>query len=124
MDGRTLWIAHGDVEGDIEAGNVVKATRPLADWCLRGDAGSAPVDAGTLLEIVELRPWGAAMAQELPDVHDELMVGDPDEQWSLIMEAATELADMGLWEFVTEAGDECTPSGDVVTVERAVKAVR
>ena len=124
MDGRTLWIAHGDVEGDIEAGNVVKATRPLGDWCLRGDDGSAPVEAGTLLEIVELRPWGAAMAQELPDVHDELMVGDPDEQWSLIMEAATELADMGLWEFVTEAGDECTPRGDVVTVERAVKAVR
>ena len=124
MDGRTLWIAHGDVEGDIEAGNVVKATRPLNDWCLRGDDGSAPVEAGTLLEIVELRPWGAAMAQELPEMHDELMVGDPDEQWSLIMEAATELADMGLWEFVTEAGDECTPSGDVVTVERAVKAVR
>ena len=123
MDGRTLWIAHGDVEGDIEAGNVVKATRPLADWCLRGDDGSAPVEAGTLLEIVELRPWGAAMAQELPEMHDELNVGD-DDQWGAIMQAATELAGMGLWEFVTEAGDEMTPSGDVVTVERAVKAVR
>ena len=123
MDGRTLWIAHGDVEGDIEAGNVVKATRPLGDWCLRGDDGSAPVEAGTLLEIVELRPWGAAMAQELPEMHDELNVGD-DDQRDAIMQAARELADMGLWEFVTEAGDECTPSGDVVTVERAVKAVR
>ena len=123
MDGRTLWIAHGDVEGDIEAGNVVKATRPLADWCLRGDDGSAPVEAGTLLEIVELRPWGAAMAQELPEMHDELNVGD-DDQRDAIMQAARELSDMGLWEFVTEAGDECTPSGDVVTVERAVKAVR
>ena len=123
MDGRTLWIAHGDVEGDIEAGRVVKATRPLADWCLRGDDGSAPVEAGTLLEIVELRPWGAAMAQELPEMHDELNVGDVD-QWGAIMQAATELAGMGLWEFVTEAGDEMTPSGDVVTVERAVKAVR
>ena len=80
MDGRTLWIAHGDVEGDIEAGNVVKATRPLGDWCLRGDDGSAPVEAGTLLEIVELRPWGAAMAQELPEMHDELNVGDDDQQ--------------------------------------------
>ena len=123
MDGRTLWIAHGDVEGDIEAGNVVKATRPLGDWCLRGDDGSAPVEAGTLLEIVELRPWGAAMAQELPEMHDELNVGD-DDQRDAIMQAARELSDMGLWEFVTEAGDECTPSGDVVTVERAVKAVR
>ena len=80
MDGRTLWIAHGDVEGDIEAGHVVKATRPLADWCLRGDDGTEPVEAGTLLEIVELRPWGAAMAQELPEMHDELNVGD-DDQW-------------------------------------------
>ena len=99
MDGRTLWIAHGDVEGDIEAGNVVKATRPLADWCLRGDAGGEPVEAGTLLEIVELRPWGAAMAQELPDVHDELNVGDVD-QWDAIMQAARELSDMGLFEIV------------------------
>ena len=123
MDGRTLWVRQGDVDGHLEEGCVVKATHTLADWCLRGDDGSAPVEAGTLLEIVELRPWGAAMAQELPDVHDELNVGD-DDQWGAIMQAATELAGMGLWEFVTEAGDEMTPSGDVVTVERAVKAVR
>ena len=103
MDGRTLWIAHGDVDGDIEAGNVVKATRPLADWCLRGDDGTEPVEAGTLLEIVELRPWGAAMAQELPDVHDELNVGDVD-QWDAIKQAATELAEIGLWEFVEATG--------------------
>ena len=99
MDGRTLWIAHGDVEGDIEAGNVVKATRPLGDWCLRGDDGSAPVEAGTLLEIVELRPWGAAMAQELPEMHDELNVGDVDQR-DAIMQAARELSDMGLFEIV------------------------
>ena len=91
MDGRTLWITHGDVDGDIEAGNVVKATRPLGDWCLRGDDGTEPVEAGAVLEIVELRPWGAAMAQELPEMHDELNVADPDEQWSAIKQAATEL---------------------------------
>ena len=124
MDGRTLWIAHGDVDGTLEAGCVVKATRSLNDWCLRGDDGSEPVAAGSLLEIVELRPWGAAMAQELPDVHDAMMVGDPDDQFALIMEAATELAEHGLWEFVTEAGDEMTPTGDRVTVERTVRAVR
>ena len=103
MDGRTLWIAHGDVDGDIEAGNVVKATRPLGDWCLRGDDGSDPVEAGAMLEIVELRPWGAAMAQELPEMHDELNVAD-DEQWSAIKQAATELAEIGLWEFVEATG--------------------
>ena len=92
MDGRTLWITHGDVDGDIEAGNVVKATRPLGDWCLRGDDDSAPVEAGTLLEIVETRAWGAAMAQELPQMHDE------------IMQAARELETVGLWEFVEAVG--------------------
>ena len=35
MDGRTVWVQPGDVEGRIEAGNVVTATRELSDWCLR-----------------------------------------------------------------------------------------
>ena len=102
MDGRTLWIAHGDVEGDIEAGNVVKATRPLGDWCLRGDDGSAPVEAGTLLEIVELRPWGAAMAQELPDDARRAERGrrrsssGRDHAW----QRRPSLSDMGLFEIV------------------------
>ena len=58
MDGRTVWVQPGDVEGRIEAGNVVTATRELSDWCLRGDDGSDPVAAGTALEIVEDRAWG------------------------------------------------------------------
>ena len=64
MDGRTVWVQPGDVEGRIEAGNVVTATRELSAWCLRGDDGSAPVPAGTALEIVEDRAWGASMALE------------------------------------------------------------
>ena len=36
-------------------------------------------------------------------VHDELNVGD-DEQWSAIKQAATELAEIGLWEFVEATG--------------------
>ena len=104
MDGRTLWITHGDVDGDNRGRlNVVKATRPLGDWCLRGDDGSEPVEAGALLEIVELRPWGAAMAQELPEMHDALNVADEDE-WEAIKQAATELAEIGLWEFVEATG--------------------
>ena len=106
-------------------GSVVKATRPLNDWCLRGDDGSAPVEAGTLLEIVELRPWGAAMAQELPDDARRAERGRPRRSVGRSScRRRPSLPAWGLWEFVTEAGDECTPSGDVVTVERAVKAVR
>ena len=89
MEGRCLWIQAGDVEGPLDEGCVVTATRPLADWCLRGDDGGEPVEAGALLEIVEIRPWGAAMAQELPAVPDE------------IMQAARELEAAGLWEFAS-----------------------
>ena len=62
MDGRTVWVREGDVEGRIEVGNVVTATRALNEWCLRGDDGSEPVPAGTALEIVEDRAWGASMS--------------------------------------------------------------
>ena len=116
MEGRCLWVKADDVEGLIEEGHVVKATRPLNDWCLRGDDDGEPVEAGTLLEIVEVRAWGAAMAQELPDVQPL------DVSPAAIMEAALELAGMGLFEIVT--GPEMAPDGDIETVERAVKAVR
>ena len=97
MDGRTVWVQPGDVEGSIEAGNVVTAARPLSAWCLRGDDGSEPVPAGTALEIVEDRPWGAAMAEELPMYEDT--TGDPDVMAEII-KAAGELAAMGLYEVV------------------------
>ena len=66
MEGRSFWIQDGDVDGPLDEGTVVTAARPLSDWCLRGDDNSEPVPAGTLIEVVEKRPWGAAMAQELP----------------------------------------------------------
>ena len=100
MDRRTVWVRADDIEGSIEAGNVVTAARPLSDWCLRGDDGSKPVPAGTALEIVESRPWGAAMAEELPalsECDDE--TGDPDVMAEII-EAAGELAELGLYEVV------------------------
>ena len=89
MDGRTLWITTGDVDGPIEEGRVGKATRPLDDWCLRADDGGEPVEAGTLLEIVEVRAWGTAMAQEVPALHVELR------------QAADELVAGGLWEWAS-----------------------
>ena len=96
MLGRTLWINAGDVAGSIEPGNVVKATRPLCDWALRGDDGSAPIAAGALLEVVDVRPWGAAMAEELPELHaDDEALRDEIRQASLELEAE------GLWEFAS-----------------------
>ena len=54
MEGRCLWVKDGDVDGPLDEGHVVKATRTLNDWCLRADDGGEPVEAGALLEIVEV----------------------------------------------------------------------
>ena len=99
MDGRTVWVQPGDVEGRIEAGNVVTATRELSDWCLRGDDGSEPVPAGTALEIVEDRAWGASMAMELP----ALSVTNAPADGAAWLRAARELAELGLYEVVEAA---------------------
>ena len=95
MQGRCLWIQAGDVDGPLDEGRVVGATRTLNDWCLRGDDGSEPVAAGTLLEIIETRPWGAAMAQELPAVQPL------DASPAATMQAMVELEAEGLWEFAS-----------------------
>ena len=95
MEGRCLWIKTDDVDGPLDEGTVVTATRPLGDFCLRGDDGSEPVAAGSLLEVVETRPWGAAMAQELPDVQPL------DISPEAIMTAALELEAVGLFEVVS-----------------------
>ena len=94
MEGRCLWIQPDDVDGTLDEGNVVKAARSLNDFCLRGDDGSTPVETGTLLEIVETRPWGAAMAQELPALN-----ADDHSEAGAIMQAMVELEAEGLWEF-------------------------
>ena len=100
MDGRTVWVRADDIDGRIEAGSVVTATRALDTWCLRGDDGSAPIEAGTLLEIIEDRPWGASMAMELPALSE---ADDPESRkadaaaW---IQAGLELAELGLYEVV------------------------
>ena len=103
--GRSVWVRYGDVEGQIEDGQIVTATRALSDWCLRGDDGSEPVAEGTALEILESRPWGAAMAEELPALSEcddgemQDATGDP-EMMAEIIKAAGELAELGLYEVV------------------------
>ena len=104
MEGKTLWIQPGDVDGPLDEGHVVKATRPLNDWCLRGDDGSEPVAAGTLLEIVETRPWGAAMAQELPALSTADEAHEIDTSPAAIMTAVQELETAGLFEIVGVRG--------------------
>ena len=97
MDGRSVWVKPGDVDGRIEAGNVVTATRALDSWCLRGDDGSTPIAAGSALEIVEERPWGAAMAEELPTLTE-----DREADVQVWIEAGLQLQAEGLFEVVTE----------------------
>ena len=98
MEGRCLWIQPGDVDGPLDEGHVVTATRPLADWCLRGNDGGEPVVTGSLLEVVETRPWGAAMAQELPALTAEDEAHEVDLSPAAIMAAAQELEAVGLFE--------------------------
>ena len=98
MEGRSLWIQPGDVDGPLDEGHVVGATRSLSDWCLRGDDGSSPIAPGTLLEIVEIRPWGAAMAQELPALSTADETHEIDLSPAAIMAAARELEQLGLFE--------------------------
>ena len=98
MQGRTLWIQPGDVDGPLDEGHVVKATHPLNDFCLRGDDGTEPVATGTCLEIIETRPWGAAMAQELPEL--SAVETDAPDEGAAIMQAMVELQAEGLWEIV------------------------
>ena len=98
--GRTVWIREGDVDGRIEPGNVVTATRPLGDWCLRGDDGTEAVPTGNALQILELRPWGAAVAEELPalsECADEDSREADTEAW---IAAGLELQEVGLFEVV------------------------
>ena len=100
MDGRTVWVQPGDVDGRIEAGNVVTAARALDAWCLRGDDGSEPVPAGAALEIVEERPWGASMAMELPalsECDDVASITADADAW---IKAGRELQELGLFEVV------------------------
>ena len=99
---RTVWVSDSDVDGQVEAGHVVTAARALDEWCFRSDDGSAPIPAGTTLEVVETRPWGAAMAQELPALHVDGEAGEGP----AIMAAMVELEAEGLWEFET-AGAAC-----------------
>ena len=111
---RQVWIDSADVQGDIEPGRMVTTVREIDDFCLRGDDGSAPIPRGAVLEVEEARPWGKAIARET-DMSDE---GDA------IARAMFELADEGLWEFVTETAPEITPTGDIEARERATTAVR
>ena len=117
MDGRTVWVQPGDVEGRIEAGHVVTATRELSAWCLRGDDGSEPVPAGTALEIVEDRAWGASMAMELPALSEERDAESVAADADAWIRAARELEQLGLYE-VVEDRTEMTPDGGMETLSR------
>ena len=119
MEGRPVWVQDGDVEGRIEAGSVVTAARALDSWCLRGDDGSAPIAAGTALQIVETRAWGAALAEELPALSATDDTETRQAEADTWMKAALELQQLGLFE-VRETRLEMTPSGAIVMVERAV----
>ena len=124
MEGKSLWIQEGDVDGRIEPGNVVTAARELSDWCLRGDDGSEPVQPGTTLEVVDVRPWGAAQAVEI------VSAAAPADEAPAIMGAMVELEAEGLWEFDSETHPEpesaaaAEPDAIGLDTDRAAQIVR
>ena len=76
MEGRTVWVQDGDVDGRIEAGSVVTAARELEQHSACAAMTAARRSRqGTALQIVETRGWGAAMAEELPALSED---GDAD----------------------------------------------
>lgn len=108
--GRTVWVRDTDVAGALEPGAVVTASKPLSEWCLRGDDGSEPIEVGACLEVVETRPWGRAMVEELPmtvsEGWDDSYIGtgvtqaERDGNIGALIEAGIELAAQGLFEVV------------------------
>ena len=113
---RTVWVDETQVDGDLREGSRVIANEALSEWCLRGDDGDEPIPAGTLLEVIETRAWGKAMVEEAPDLHDDTPHDAPGKyepvvaivndllMYDEIVEAARELADMGLFEIVEARG--------------------
>ena len=121
--GRCVWVRDGDVEGLLQPGATVTASKGLDDWCLRGDDGGEPISAGAELEVLERREWGACMVEEVTE-DGALCVSDPAEVLSYLqsgelpalseaedaesrdadarawLQAARELESEGLWEFV------------------------
>lgn len=91
---RVVWVGPDDVDGPLTEGRIVRATRPLADFALRSQDGSAPIPAGRAVEIVEVRPYGRALAHEQPPQGDTL-------------DAALDLQADGLFEVgTTDSGAE------------------
>lgn len=94
---RVVWVGPDDVDGPLEEGRVVRATRALGDFALRRDDGGEPIPVGRAVEIAEVRPYGKALAHELPPQEDDLL------------DAALDLQADGLFELrTTDGGAEAT----------------
>ena len=86
---RQVWIEPEDIGGrEPRVGQWYALTRACSDFALRGADGTPPLPVGRVVAVVELRSYGAALAQEVEVVPD-LNIG---------LQAACELASEGLFE--------------------------
>ena len=96
---RVVWVGADDVDGPLEEGRIVRATRALGDFALRRDDGGEPIPVGRAVEIAEVRPYGKALAHELPPQGPA-----PD-----LLDAALDLKADGLFELrMTDCDAEAT----------------
>ena len=97
---RVVWVGPDDVDGPLHEGRVVRATRALGDFALRRDDGGEPIPVGRAVEIAEVRPYGKALAHELPP-----QAPAPDD----LLDAALDLQADSLFELrATDGGAEAT----------------
>ena len=85
-EARQVWISPEDIGGqEPRVGQWYALTRACSDFALRGADGTPPLPVGRVVAVVELRSYGAALAQEVEVV-------------PTVLQAASELASDGLFE--------------------------
>ena len=91
--GRSVWIGPDEVDAPLTVGRVCRTVRPIDRYALRRDDGRAPVPAGALVQVAEIRPYGDALARVLLD--DAAAMGET-------ATAALDLQGLGLFDVVIQ----------------------
>ena len=70
--GRTVWAEPDELSGHPYDTDYLTTRVPLATFAFNRDRGSEPVPAGTVVEILETRPYGSILVREVKDAGDTL----------------------------------------------------
>ena len=70
--GRTVWAEPDELSGRPYDSDFLTTRVPLTTFALNRDRGGPPVPAGTVVEILETRPYGSLLVREVKDAGDTL----------------------------------------------------